>query len=106
MSHRRVSRLTLALSIPWMLALLLIPCLDPATSAAWPNQTVTVYPKAATPDRAPTRSGHASVKGTLTYYFNDNYGEKPDTGARIWLGAGAVPSIATTRDFADFTAHA
>jgi cell division protein FtsB len=25
------------------------------------------------------------LKGTLTYYFNGNYGDKPDSGAEVWL---------------------
>lgn len=47
--------------------------------------------------REPTRSEAApargTIRGTLVYYFNDNYGDKPDTGAKIWLLAGSFPDI-------------
>ena len=26
-----------------------------------------------------------TIKGTVTYYFNDNFGDKPDTGSTVWL---------------------
>lgn len=31
-----------------------------------------------------------SVGGVITYYFNSNYGNKPDVGAQVWLIAGSV----------------
>jgi len=36
----------------------------------------------------PASSGR--IKGTLTYYFNDNYGNKPDTGSLVLLLANTV----------------
>ncbi len=34
-----------------------------------------------------------TVKGSLSYYFNDNYGNKPDVGAEIWLVEGDIGGI-------------
>jgi hypothetical protein len=31
------------------------------------------------------QTGKGRVKGTLTFFFNENYGEKPDTGSRVAL---------------------
>jgi hypothetical protein len=30
------------------------------------------------------------AKGTLTFYFNANYGTRPDTGSGVWLVKGRV----------------
>ena len=30
------------------------------------------------------------IRGTLTYFFNFNYGNKPDTGSQVWLIEGHV----------------
>jgi hypothetical protein len=35
-----------------------------------------------------SRSESGRVKGTLTYFFNRNYGNKPDTGSEVWLIEG------------------
>ena len=35
----------------------------------------------------PIRIEGARIRGTLTYYFNSNYGSKPDTGSRVFLVA-------------------
>ena len=35
--------------------------------------------------RQPSAAGEATIKGTVTYFFNSNYGNKPDTGAKVWL---------------------
>ena len=40
------------------------------------------------PSRAVNGTGR--IKGTLTYYFNANFGNKPDAGARIMLVSGRV----------------
>ena len=34
--------------------------------------------------QAPTQVG-AKLSGTITYFFNENYGSKPDTGAKVCL---------------------
>lgn len=48
-------------------------------------------------------SGTGKIKGTLTFYFNANYGNKPDVGAHIMLVSGRVetPDNATVYLFAD-----
>lgn len=35
-------------------------------------------------------TGVGRVRGVVTYYFNENYGSKPDTGAEVYLVAGEV----------------
>lgn len=44
---------------------------------------------------APTNSAAkpGTVKGALSYFFNDNYRNKPDTGAEIWLVEGDIGDI-------------
>jgi|SRR5271157_1876297 len=37
-----------------------------------------------------------TVKGTLTYYFNANYGSRPDVGAKVWIIKGGSISIPET----------
>ena len=41
--------------------------------------------------------GRGHIRGTLTYYFNNNYGSGPDVGSQIWLIRGhiEVPSSAS-----------
>jgi hypothetical protein len=34
--------------------------------------------------------GHGKVKGVVTYYFNDNFGDKGDVGAQVFLVAGTI----------------
>lgn len=46
--------------------------------------------KAAQKQVAPPSVANGSIKGTVTYYFNDNYGAKPDVGADVWLLKGVV----------------
>jgi hypothetical protein len=43
----------------------------------------------------------ARIKGTLTYFFNSNSGNKPDTGSDVWLVEGhvAIPSNEFLIDF-------
>src|SRR5581483_7481853 len=36
-----------------------------------------------------------TIQGTLTYYFNGNFGSKPDTGARILILQGEQPDLTT-----------
>ena len=33
------------------------------------------------------------VRGTITYYFNANFGNKPDVGTEVWLAPGKLPTI-------------
>lgn len=40
--------------------------------------------------QVPVNTGTGRIKGTLTYYFNDNYGSKPDTGSLVLLLANTV----------------
>jgi PEGA domain len=42
----------------------------------------------ATQQHAPTGVGR--IKGTLTFYFNANYGARPDTGSGAWLVKGRL----------------
>ena len=44
------------------------------------------------------------IKGTLTYFFNTNYGNKPDTGSKVWLLEGRV-EIPTDQYFMGFSDH-
>ena len=30
-------------------------------------------------------NAQSEISGTVTYYFNDNYGDKPDVGAKVFL---------------------
>ena len=39
-----------------------------------------------------------SVKGVITYYFNENFGDKVDTGAKIWLVEGEL-TVSTAETF-------
>jgi hypothetical protein len=41
----------------------------------------------------------ASVSGNLTYFFNRNYGNKPDVGAKIYLIDGSVNFVLRDEDF-------
>jgi hypothetical protein len=38
-------------------------------------------------------NGAGMVKGTFTYYFNENYGNRPDVGAKVWIIKGENISI-------------
>jgi hypothetical protein len=49
-------------------------------------QTQKSFPTNSTPSPA-------KVKGALSYYFNDNYGSKPDVGAEVWLIEGDIGEI-------------
>ena len=57
------------------------------------------------PSAAPSPSalGTGHIRGTLTYYFNANYGSKPDVGSQIWLMTGQIeiPSSAYFVNFSD-----
>lgn len=48
-----------------------------------PETKVLTQTTTATP--TPPTSTKAELKGVVTYYFNRNYGDKPDVGARIYL---------------------
>jgi hypothetical protein len=43
------------------------------------------------------------VKGTFTYYFNANYGQRPDVGAKVWIITGRGVDITETDDVLDFS---
>jgi hypothetical protein len=38
-------------------------------------------------------SGAGTVKGVFTYYFNANYGSRPDVGAKVWIVKGGGINI-------------
>jgi hypothetical protein len=38
-------------------------------------------------------SGTGTVKGVFTYYFNANYGSRPDVGAKVWIVKGGGINI-------------
>ena len=46
------------------------------------------------PPMAPPTPKTGAVHGVVTYFFNDNYGAKPDVGAKVWLlkGTQDLPS--------------
>jgi len=44
-------------------------------------------------------SGSGRIRGTLTYYFNANYGSVADTGAQVWLLPADFPDIADSYFF-------
>lgn len=48
------------------------------------------------PTQLSSTLGRGHIRGTLTYYFNNNYGSRPDVGSQIWLTKGRieVPSSA------------
>jgi len=39
--------------------------------------------------------GTSSIRGILVYYFNSNFGNKPDAGARVYLVRGEIPAPST-----------
>ena len=45
---------------------------------------------------SPRASAKGSIRGTLTYYFNENYGDKPDVGAKVWVLEGWVQECPET----------
>jgi hypothetical protein len=40
----------------------------------------------------------ATVTGTITYYFNKNYGNKPDVGSKVFLLSGIHPNVIIDRN--------
>lgn len=48
-------------------------------------------------------AGVGRIKGTLTYYFNENSGDKADVGSKAWLIKGSVeiPDTAEAWDVSD-----
>jgi len=42
-------------------------------------------PSAQTQNAPSIETKNGRVRGTLTYYFNRNFGEKPDVGSQVWL---------------------
>ena len=46
---------------------------------------VIVVESAAKPQQISLPLSPASISGTLTYYFNSNYGNRPDTGSNVYL---------------------
>jgi len=54
-----------------------------AGSISYGSETLTLtFPVTASQD---AKHDAGRIKGTLTYFFNSNYGSKPDTGIRVWL---------------------
>lgn len=47
------------------------------------NDTVVITSRTESPVQAANTAGR--IKGTLTYFFNANYGDKPDVGSKIYL---------------------
>lgn len=58
------------------------------TISAEANTLVVAIPSASVPGRAAGAFG--TVRGTLTYLFNRNFGSRPDTGSEVALLAGSV----------------
>jgi hypothetical protein len=48
-------------------------------------------------------NGTGVVKGTLTYYFNENYGSRPDVGAKVWIITGGNIVIPETDMVLDYS---
>lgn len=49
------------------------------------SKGVIVVESTAKPNQATLPPSTATISGSLTYYFNSNYGNRPDTGAHIYL---------------------
>jgi len=64
------------------------------TTSQKPDGTISLLLTTKTPESKPL----GAVKGVITYFFNRNFGSKPDVGARIWLAEGDV-SIAESDFF-------
>ena len=47
------------------------------------NDNIALSTSPATSDGEARNDG--SIRGTITYYFNDNYGNRPDVGAEVWV---------------------
>jgi hypothetical protein len=58
-------------------------------SASGVALTTTPVPPQPVPT-APQPVLNGSIRGTLTFYFNDNYKDKPDSGTDIWLLSGNI----------------
>lgn len=59
-----------------------------------------VPPSPSASNAAATRnSGSGSIRGTLTYYFNSNFGDKPDSGSKVYILAGAQHECPNTLFF-------
>jgi hypothetical protein len=56
-------------------------------AAATTKGTASALPAAAAP------TGNGRIKGTLTFFFNENFGSKPDVGAQIVLIRGFLDPI-------------
>jgi hypothetical protein len=54
-------------------------------------QSVPATPPPTAQDSNPAHTGR--VKGIVTYFFNDNYGDKPDVGAEVALISGTLSEI-------------
>lgn len=50
----------------------------------------------ATAQQVPTDAGTGRIRGILTFFFNDNYGNRPDTGSGVWLIRGNVEIPSTS----------
>lgn len=57
---------------------------NPAPAGGQP-QSYSATPMPSEQGNAPV--GMGSVRGTVTYYFNSNYGDKPDVGSKVFLFA-------------------
>jgi hypothetical protein len=72
---------------------LTLPQLPPVTvqPSSPPPSSVTAQPPSSQPPPATARPPETGrVKGTLTYFFNVQTGNKPDTGSKVWLVIGRV----------------
>lgn len=60
------------------------------------SSPVSVPPSPSAPNAAASRNlGSGSIRGTLTYYFNRNFGDKPDTGSKVYVLKGTVRECPT-----------
>jgi hypothetical protein len=73
------------------------PAVPPAPRRSRPAATPNTSPRSMQPaapagsppgGNAPREGGRGTIRGTLTYYFNENYGNKPDTGSEVRILRG------------------
>ncbi|MBI2263324.1 hypothetical protein HYU72_01640 [Candidatus Berkelbacteria bacterium] len=67
---------------------------SPPIPAVAPSAPPSLQPTTITPSPFPeTVQKTGTIKGTLVYFFNRNYGDKPDSGSAIWLIKGEVEEV-------------
>ncbi len=71
--------------------LLVVTMLAPAF-AQHPEVTVTPGMNVS-PGPNPQGVGTSTIKGTAVFFFNNNLGNKPDVGARVFIIAGIIPDV-------------